>query len=83
MLTKRPFTVKHTHCGVQEHTCRYTDPRALFWLHLYSNHSWLYLLTEEVMKENHTKPEVVLTEETRGGGATTETRRLTNAAEGK
>lgn len=31
-----------------------------------SNYSRLYLPTEEVMKENHTKPEVVMTEERRG-----------------
>ena len=31
-----------------------------------SNYSRLYLLTEEVMKENHTKPEVVMMEERRG-----------------
>lgn len=34
-----------------------------------SNYSRLHLLTEEAMKENHTKPELVMTEEKRGVGA--------------
>lgn len=44
-------------------THRYAGPMVLFWLRMDSNYSELYLLTEEVMKENHTKPEVVMTEE--------------------
>lgn len=53
----------HTHTHMQIHI-----PRRIFGS-ICSITTRLYLLTEEVMKENHTKPEVVMTEEKRGGGA--------------
>lgn len=70
MLTKLPSTSTLTATPRNTHICRYTDPQVPFWLHMDSKYSRLYLLTEELMKENRTNPEVVMTEEKREGGAT-------------